>query len=65
MVCTFCHRPIQGKPIVVGPAELNLTFCCWECFNRNCVESHPGTSLAGMILRIHPEYGRPYQMKMF
>ena len=46
MNCIYCGTEIRGKPYVVGPKYMGMTYCGNKCWVRNCIKIHPGTSLA-------------------
>ena len=51
MKCSNCNKEIEkGKK--VGP---ELIYCDDECYLRDCIEKHPGTSLANIVARIRPD----------
>lgn len=51
MKCSNCNKEIKkGKK--VGP---ELIYCDNECYLRDCIEKHPGTSLANAVARIRPD----------
>lgn len=48
MKCSYCGK--EGiKLKKVGP---NLRFCNDECYLKDCIERHPGTSLADMAMKM-------------
>ena len=51
MKCSNCNKEIKkGKK--VGP---ELIYCDDECYLRDCIEKHPGTSLANIVARIRTD----------
>ena len=51
MKCSNCNKEIK-KVKKVGP---ELIYCDDECYLRDCIEKHPGTSLANIVARIRPD----------
>ena len=49
--CSYCGK--EGKKLKrVGP---NLKFCNDECYYKDCLERHPGTSLYNIVARLRPD----------
>lgn len=48
-ICGIFWCAIQKK---VGP---ELIYCDDECYLRDCIEKHPGNSLANIVARIRPD----------
>lgn len=52
--CSYCGSEIiKGKK--VGP---ELKYCNDECYYKDCIVKHPGTSLANIVARIKPNIAK-------
>lgn len=55
--CSYCGK--EGDKLKkVGP---DLKYCNNDCFYNDCIERHPGTSLANIVERIIKE-GQPWKI---
>ncbi len=52
--CSYCGKD-GDKLKEVGP---KLKFCNDECYFKDCIEMHPGTSLAKIVARIRPDLAK-------